>query len=124
MKWILRQIKTFFSYFKSNNFKGDLYGWQTNQLGHSFITVLFVGLTGWFWFPLCFWILKEGIDFVISRDWKDCLEDLSFELYPLLLLFISYTKILIIVYVVYYLTLTYIKNKKWQYITQHTKVEL
>lgn len=117
MKWIAKQIIVFFTYFKASNFEGDLYGWQTNQLGHSFITVLIIGLTNCFWLPLCFWLLKEGIDLLLSRDWKDCLEDLSFELYPLLLLFIPWMKILIIVYVVYFLTLTYIKNKKWQRIS-------
>lgn len=62
------------------NFKDDLYGWLTNQISHTAVTVAFLYLTGWVYFALIFWIAWEFIHYVASRDLADCIEDLYFEL--------------------------------------------
>jgi len=86
-------IKNTLELFKPDDFKNDIYGWLTNQLAHvigSFFIVVFVfSLVLFFTEPIVFsisigvsifWVLWELRHLYISKNVKDFLEDMFFEL--------------------------------------------
>lgn len=68
------------NFFEPDNFQDDFYGWLTNQISHTAITVTFLYLTGLIYFALFFFVIWETVHYFISRDFIDCIEDLFFEL--------------------------------------------
>lgn len=90
-------IKNIIRFFSPQAFKNDPYGWLTNQIGHiagsAWITyVVFLSLnsltnlpeTSCKWIAIGIigglWIFWEVRHLVLSGDWKDFFEDLTFEL--------------------------------------------
>lgn len=75
----MRSLKNIDKFFYPRDFKGDPYGWLTNQLSHTFgslIACLFMP----YWFVGSFWLVWEARHFYKTRNLVDMLEDLLYEL--------------------------------------------
>lgn len=74
-------IKDFFKLFKPQFFKNNPYGFLTNQIAHlGFSFFLAYWLGDFFWAVAVFWVIWEVIHLICSRNLKDFIEDLFFEL--------------------------------------------
>lgn len=77
MKNIINKILNFF---KPADFKDDIYGWLTNQMGHVSASFTICYLTNhWISFAI-FWLIWEIRHFIITKNFRDFIEDLFFEL--------------------------------------------
>ncbi len=100
-------IKDLFNYFSPNDFEGDDYGWLTNQLAHNiagYILTTFVfsciyifnnntSILNTSLIIGVFWVVWEIRHLVISKNWKDFIEDLFFELSGVTLFYFVFSEI-------------------------------
>ena len=106
-----------FKYFKPNDFKGDVYGWQTNQISH---LAMSLGLTYIFGLPLLWcllWITWELIHLIISKNIVDFFEDLIFELGGIYIILMTQLSLLwgkfsIVTMLIVFFVLTIIKKRR------------
>tara|TARA_X000001382_G_scaffold58055_1_gene39701 strand:+ start:3719 stop:4051 length:333 start_codon:yes stop_codon:yes gene_type:complete len=72
-------VKKITDFFYPRDFKGDPYGWLTNQLSHTFGSLLACLFIPW-WIVGLFWVIWEIRHLIKTANWKDFYEDLYFEL--------------------------------------------
>lgn len=68
------------TFFAPDNFKDDPYGHATNQISHCALSLFLCYASGMPLLIAAGWMMWEGYHLIVSRDWKDGLEDLFFEL--------------------------------------------
>lgn len=76
------------TFFNPDNFNNDPYGHLTNQISHVSASLFVVYWFSGLW-PLLavFWLVWEGLQLSKSKDLKDFLEDLFFELSGIFIFF-------------------------------------
>ncbi len=107
-------IKSVFSNFKSNDYKGNGYVYALNQIGHFVASTLFI-LWGIHWFIVAIgWIIWELLQLIKYGDFEDFVKDLIFELGGVILMItpFSYWKIYTGVYAILVLVLATLKSKE------------
>jgi hypothetical protein len=94
---ITQVFKWFIELFRPQDFRDKPYYWLLNQFGHIGLGLLFAWLISPL-FALIFFVVWELVQYVISKDWKDGLEDLTFELLGVLA-FVTFTRVTVVLIV-------------------------
>lgn len=77
---MLNKLKKFFKLFEPDSFEDNAYFWLVNQVGHIALSFTLCHIFN-IWIPfLIFWVVWEIRHYIISKNLKDLIEDLTFEL--------------------------------------------
>lgn len=80
--------KIYHEFSESDSFDKSPYSWLTNQIGHISFSFVLCYFTGWWILISLLWFLWEVKHYLESKDFKDFVEDLFFELSgPMIFLF-------------------------------------
>lgn len=103
--------KVFNEFSEPSSFGGSPYSWLTNQLGHGTVSFLFCYFTGWWKLLSLFWIAWELNHYRKSKDLKDFIEDIVFEMSGVLIFLFSDTFLIPSLVLLFVLFLVKVYNK-------------